>query len=97
MNIPTKPIESATIFFAGDRSVGISSASFDLEMFFDPNCFTPEQVPNCLKEIKNKIKDLYESIQGETPNAVLFDYEILAEQKSEEDLGVDFMMQKINS
>ena len=63
-------IEKATVFVNGDPSVGIRSASFDLDVFFDIT--TDDEV---LKEFREKIESVYSDMTGE-PAKLLFDFEI---------------------
>jgi hypothetical protein len=66
-----KPIESVTIHFRGDRSVGINSATFEMGLYIDRNDVDIEFV-------RKKITELYEHTEGETPSSVMFDFEIEA-------------------
>lgn len=80
-----KYIKSATIYFAGDRSVGIPSTSFEMETYFSLDELTDDSGEQhfILKEMRTKISDLYEHMIGETPTWVMFDFEIEAENKME--------------
>jgi hypothetical protein len=81
--IPTKPIESATIYFPGELAAGLRATSFKAEVWIDPSSFDEGQVPAWLEEIRSKIREAYEVIMGEPPS-VLFDFEI-AEQAAQEE------------
>lgn len=81
-----KYIKSATIYFAGDNSVGIRSASFTMECFFSLDELTNDsEQHSILAKYREKISDLYEEIMGESPTWVMFDFEIESEIKSEND------------
>jgi len=82
--LPTKPIEKATVYFAGDRSVGIPSASFELEMYLDLNCFGDKL--EALNEARAAIMTAYELLQGEPPSWVMFDFEIAEENRREREI-----------
>jgi len=71
-----KPIERATVFFEGDRSVGIPDRSFDLEMYYQPSDL------DCLNAQRKAIADLYENLGGERPK-VMFDFEMAQEAEAE--------------
>lgn len=62
-------INKAFIFTSGDRSVGIPSASFEMEIYLPAN--EPRET---LESFRQEIKELYEGMCGETPK-VVFDYE----------------------
>jgi len=83
-----KTINSATVYFAGDISVGINSASFDVQLYIDPDNFDlgPDEtagLTTAIAETRQKISDLYEFINGETPTWVRFDFEIQAENDAD--------------
>ncbi len=86
-----KAIESATVFFAGDRSVGIPSASFDVQMYilWDDLPEDSGEQHSALKTIRTKLCDLYEHLQGDTPTSVMFDFEIEAQNQNEAELAAD--------
>ena len=81
-------INFATIYFAGDNSVGIRSASFKMELFFslDELTYDSGEQHSILEKYRNKISDLYEEIMGESPTWVMFDFEIEAENKIDGEL-----------
>lgn len=74
--LPTKPIESAHIHFAGEKNAGIGQADFDMSVFIDPACFDEKEIGSILAETRLKISKLYEEIQGSVPTWVAFDFEI---------------------
>jgi len=80
-----KPIEKAVIYFRNDPSVGIHSATFEMGLYLDPSCFPHTDDDAILNETRTKIADLYESIEGEAPTWVKFDFEIEAENKADDD------------
>lgn len=84
----SKTINSATVYFAGDRSVGIPSASFDVQLFITPDDFGngPDETAGfatALTETRKKIFELYEFINGDAPTWVRFDFEIQAENDAD--------------
>jgi hypothetical protein len=79
MKLPSleKPIEKIYVQYAGDSSAGFRPVSFELACFLDVNTFSMHTtVRKELELIKQKISDLYESLNGEKPDAILFDYEV---------------------
>jgi hypothetical protein len=75
-----KPIESVTIYFRNDPSVGIHSATFQMEVFIDPMTQGDD-----LNETRTKIADLYEYLEGDKPTWVRFDFEIEAENRADDE------------
>ena len=73
-----KPIEKAVIYFRNDPSVGIHSATFEMGLYV-------ERDDADLTEIRKRITDLYELIEGEKPTWVKFDFEIEAENKADDE------------
>ncbi len=89
-----KKIESATVFFAGDRNVGIPSMQFDIQLYIDPTDYdngpdTTTGFTATIRDTRQAISDLYERIQGETPSSVLFDFEIQARNDAENKAWAD--------
>lgn len=84
-------IKSATVCYGGDPSVGISSTYFVIELPLDLSCMTfdnYEELVKYLKEVKAKIKELYQLCDDEGLS-VMFDYEIESENKMYEQLEKD--------
>jgi hypothetical protein len=84
----TKIIESATVFFEGDRSVGIPSTSFVISLYIDPTDYDngPDKttgITAVLRDVRQKISELYELIQGDKPSGVMFDFEVDAQNEAE--------------
>lgn len=75
MRQPTKPIESAMVYFAGERAVGIPSASFKVELWADMRAMATEDHEEYLRELREKISEMYEAMIGEKPTWVMFDFE----------------------
>jgi hypothetical protein len=86
----TKAIEKATVFFKGDRSVGIPDCSFDVELHYDPTCFESQYHDENLETIRLKLIETYEMIQGETPDFVMFDFEMKAEHDAEKAFDAEY-------
>lgn len=68
-------IESATVYFPGERAAGIRPATFRLTMFIDPLCFTDEDWPGVVEDARTKIVDLYDHLHDDGVPQVTFDYE----------------------
>lgn len=83
--LPIKPIESATVFVSGDRSVGIQSATFNLQLYLDLNCYG-DDAADILKETRNQIYLLYSDMVSEKV-VVMFDFEI--EEQTAKELNSD--------
>ena len=74
--LPTKGINSATVYFAGERMAGIASQTYDVTLWIDPNWYADE-TKEILEQTRTKIKELYTFIHGgESPTWVMFDFEI---------------------
>jgi hypothetical protein len=71
----TKPIEKIYIYFPGERAAGINARSYTLECWVDPSVYDEDEIPNVLREIKEKVADLYELMDGDTKPQILFDFE----------------------
>lgn len=82
-----KPIESATVYFMGDSSVGIPSASFDIQMYICWEDFPADsgEQHSMLKRFRDNIKNLYEELHGDTPTWVMFDFEIAEQNRQEKE------------
>jgi len=71
-----KCVETATVYFPGEKAAGIHSTSFNLEVWIDPGMVeSDEDFLKMVAEIREKIKNLYEMMVGYTPE-VWFDYEV---------------------
>lgn len=77
------PIKSATVYFAGDRSVGIHSATFNVELWADLGVLAFEDHEEYLLDLRTKISDMYEAMHGEKPTWVMFDFESEALKEQE--------------
>lgn len=88
--LPTQPITSALITVQGDPSVGIPHSSYTMELYWDVADWSDgAEAELSLTALRIAIEQLYhEHIVGETPT-VLFDYEIAALQKSEDEAAVE--------
>lgn len=76
-NAPIKPIESASVLFDGDPSIGIFPSSFKLELYIDPNCFcSTEEFFSFLEEVRRDIFNLYVNLGDGEPPSVFFDFEL---------------------
>lgn len=86
-----KPIESATVFFQGDRSVGIPSVSFDVQMYIEWDDLPEDsgEQHSRLKTIREKLIELYEELQGDTPSGVMFDFEIAEQLRQEKSMELE--------
>ena len=83
--LPTKPIESATVFFSGDPSVGIPPCSFNVELFIDLEAYGSDEKErrSHLLWVRNQLSNLYQEMQGEEPS-VMFDFECEEERQLED-------------
>ncbi len=74
--LPTNPIERVFVHVAGDKSVGIRPADFELTLYYDVGRWTGDNhtALECLDELRDNIAALYEQMSGEKP-VVMFDYE----------------------
>jgi hypothetical protein len=74
-----KQVEKAIIFFKGDPSVGIPSCNFEMQLYFNCECYSNSR--ESLEEIRGSIRDTYALICGDESPIVMFDFEVEAEQK----------------
>lgn len=75
-----KTIKKAFVHYNNDPSVGMFPFGYEIEVNIDK----PELEE--LNEIREKIKELYEFIEGEKPSYVMFDFEVEAENEMEKEL-----------
>ena len=80
-----KPVESATIFFEGEKNAGIAPTSFNVELFIDLDAIAEGEQKNYLEEIRQSFLNTYELIVGER-GFMRFDFEIDLLNKKENDL-----------
>ena len=76
MNLPTKPIQSVSINFSGDMSVGIFPSHYEAEVFIDLNCLAEADRAAHLEEIRKRFFDLYDLMNGDDKPLILFDFEL---------------------
>lgn len=81
--LPATPIEKAVISFLGDNSVGIHSATFNLEMYLDIGIYTEKRGKEIMEGVRLEISNLYELINGDAPDYVLFDFEVRERDRAE--------------
>lgn len=77
MEISNSPIEKAFVHYNNDPSVGMFPFGFELE------CHIIDRDEQNLNEIREKISELYELIEGEKPDYVKFDFELEQELAAE--------------
>ena len=70
-----KSINSATIFSAGDSSVGIPSVTFDVELYIGEM-----ENDEYVEEIRGRLKEFYDDMTGDDCS-VMFDIEIQRQQE----------------
>ena len=70
-----KPIETATVYFAGEKAAGIHSATFSVEVWIDPVQFDDNtEAKEFIDDIREGLRRTFETMLGYTP-IVLFDFE----------------------
>ena len=74
-NFPSKPIEKACVYFAGERAAGIPATHFYLDIFIDLSCLANNDQAKHLANCRAKISQAYEEMAGEKPSSVMFDFE----------------------
>lgn len=77
MEISNPPIEKAFVHYNNDPNVGMFSFGFEITLHI-----TTRDADE-LNEIKEKISELYELIEGEKPDYVKFDFELEQELAAE--------------
>ena len=73
--IKDKQINSASVYFAGERAAGIRSAHFNLEVWIDLGAIDKKEQLQYLTEVRSSIAKTYELMLGQKPTFVLFDFE----------------------
>jgi len=74
-NLPNRPIFSASVYFAGERAAGLSSHTYNLDLWIDLNVFSEKDAWEHLEEMRKSIYSTYELMLGEPPTWVMFDFE----------------------